>query len=194
MVKFRPWLSLALVLATIWIGASIALRGIREQKPTAERLLAFVESRDLDTLRGTERERHLETLADRLNRLPFEERQKLREERALRGIFEQMNPDEQGRFLDRTLPTGFREVMEAFNKMTSEERRRYVERALRDMRARAGEVDQARMEERLDDAQVRKIIDQGLQSFYRDSTAETKMDLAPLIEEMQAQMQGFRHR
>lgn len=194
MVKFRPWLSLALVLATIWIGASIALRGIREQKPTAERLLAFVESRDLDTLRGTERARHLEALADRLNRLPFEERQKLREERALRGIFEQMNPDEQGRFLDRTLPTGFREVMEAFNKMTSEERRRYVERALRDMRARAGEIDQARMEERLDDAQVRKIIDQGLQSFYRDSTAETKMDLAPLIEEMQAQMQGFRHR
>lgn len=193
MARFRHWLWLGLVLAAIWVVASVALRGIREQKPTAERMLAFVESRDLDSLHGAERERHLEMMADRLNRLPFEERQKLREQRPLEHVFRKMHPDEQGRFLDRTLPTGFREVMEAFNKMTSEERRRHVERALRDMRARAGELDPGRAEERLGDGQVRKIIDQGLQSFYRDSTAETKMDLAPLIEEMQAQMQGFRH-
>lgn len=180
-------------MAAIWGIALIALRGIREQKPTAERLLAFVESRDLDSLHGAERERHLQALADRLNRLPFEERRELREGRALEGVFRKMLPEEQGQFLDRTLPTGFREVMEAFNKMTSEERRKHVERALRDMRARAGEADPGRIEERLADGQARKIIDQGLQSFYRDSTAETKMDLAPLIEEIQAQMQGFRH-
>lgn len=193
MARYRHWFWLALLLAAVWLGASIALRGIREQKPTAERLLAFVESRDLDSLHGVERERHLEALADRLNRLPFEERQQLRERRALEHVFRQMHPDEQGRFLDRTLPTGFREVMEAFNRMTSEERRKHVERALRDMRARAGELGPGRAEERLGDEQVRKIIDQGLQSYYRDSTSETKMDLAPLIEEMQAQMQGFRH-
>ncbi|MCC6354265.1 MAG: hypothetical protein IT577_10290 [Verrucomicrobiae bacterium] len=193
MARHRHWVGLALAVAAIWGIALIALRGIREQKPTAESLLAFVESRDLDSLHGAERERHLQALADRLNRLPFEERRELREGRALEGVFRKMLPEEQGQFLDRTLPTGFREVMEAFNKMTSEERRKHVERALRDMRARAGEADPGRIEERLADGQARKIIDQGLQSFYRDSTAETKMDLAPLIEEIQAQMQGFRH-
>lgn len=194
MSNARHWLWLALVLGGIWVIASVALRGIREQKPTAEKLLALAGSRDLDSLHGTERGRHLDALAEGLNRLPFEERQKLREQRALERVFRQMLPEEQGRFLDRTLPTGFREVMEAFNKMTPEERRRHVERALRDMRARLGEIDPADAEERLSDEQTQKIIDEGLQSYYRDSTAETKMDLAPLIEEIQAQLQGFRHR
>ncbi len=193
-MKIRPWLALALIVGTVWVGASIALREIREQKPTADRLLAFVGTTDLDALRGRDRERHLERFADQVNRLPFEERQKLREAEGLRDVFEKMYPAERDRFLERTLPTGFREVMDAFNKMTSEERRKHVDRALRDMRARAGEIGPGGIEERLDDAQVRKIIDEGLQSFYRDSTAETKMDLAPLIEEMQAQLQGFRHR
>ena len=38
---------------------------------------------------------------------------------------------------------------------------------------------------------VRKMIDQGFQSFYSDASAETKMDLAPLIEQIQKNLQGL---
>jgi hypothetical protein len=185
------WLTLLLALGAIWGAALGTVRVVREQKPTAEKLMSFAESAELSRLEGGARARYIDGVVERLNRLPFEERQKLRADRALEGTFRQMTPEEQGSFLDRTLPTGFKEVMEAFNRMTPEERRRHVERALRDMRARAGSVDEQRARADLDDAQVRRIIDQGLQSFYRDSTAETKMDLTPIVEEIQAQMQGF---
>jgi hypothetical protein len=35
------------------------------------------------------------------------------------------------------------------------------------------------------------MIDQGLQSFYSDASAVTKMDLAPLIEQIQKNLQGL---
>ena len=33
------------------------------------------------------------------------------------------------------------------------------------------------------------VIDQGLKSFYRDANADVKLDLAPLIEQMQRNLQ-----
>ena len=35
-----------------------------------------------------------------------------------------------------------------------------------------------------------RVIDQGLKSFYSDASADTKLDLAPLIEQMQRNLQG----
>ena len=37
-----------------------------------------------------------------------------------------------------------------------------------------------------------KIIDQGFRSFYGEASAETKMDVAPLIEQLQKNLQGLR--
>jgi hypothetical protein len=42
------------------------------------------------------------------------------------------------------------------------------------------------------DANGQKIIDQGFRSFYSEASAETKMDMSPLIEQMQKNMQGMR--
>lgn len=193
-MKTAYWLIPLLLLAAIWGAAVGTVRIVREGKPTAEKLVTFAEGGDISLLEGDARARYIEGIVERLNRLPFDERQKLRAERTLEGTFRQMTREEQGRFLEKTLPTGFKEVMEAFNRMTSEERRRHVERALRDMRARAGSIDEQGARAAIGDEQVRRIIDEGLQSFYRDSTAETKMDLTPFIEEIQAQMQGLWHR
>jgi hypothetical protein len=43
-----------------------------------------------------------------------------------------------------------------------------------------------------DDKTAQKIIDEGFKSFYSEASAETKMDVAPLIEQMQKNMQGGR--
>jgi hypothetical protein len=42
------------------------------------------------------------------------------------------------------------------------------------------------------DANGEKIIDQGFRSFYSDASAETKMDVAPLIEQLQHNLQNGR--
>jgi hypothetical protein len=36
---------------------------------------------------------------------------------------------------------------------------------------------------------AQQVIDQGLKSFYRDADADVKLDLAPLIEQMQRNLQ-----
>jgi hypothetical protein len=70
--------------------------------------------------------------------------------------------------------------------MDPAQRKRFVERSLKDMREREG--DQPPDAEL--DANARKIIDQGFKSFYSEASAETKMDVAPLIEQLQKNLQG----
>ena len=41
------------------------------------------------------------------------------------------------------------------------------------------------------DRNTQKIIDQGLKSFYSEASADTKMDVAPILEQMQRNLQGF---
>ena len=40
------------------------------------------------------------------------------------------------------------------------------------------------------DAHIAKIVDQGMRSFYSEANAEVKLDLSPLIEQMQRNLQG----
>ena len=105
--------------------------------------------------------------------------------RRLDGFFRSLTPEEQGRFLDLTLPTGFKQMMEAFNKMDPEKRKRFVKKALEDMERDAERGEQPPV----DDEVMQKMVEQGLRSYYSDATADVKMDLAPLIEQMQKNLQ-----
>jgi hypothetical protein len=95
------------------------------------------------------------------------------------------------RFLDLTVPEGFKQMMEALNKMERDKRKRFVERTLNEMR-RDETIPEAERERFLEDPNTQKIIDQGLKSFYSDASAETKMDVAPILEQMQRNLQGLR--
>ncbi len=120
------------------------------------------------------------------------QRQKFRHQDDLRAMFEKMTPAERLRYLDLTLPRGMKQMMEAFNKMEPDKRRQLVNRAVNDLtRARdeAGPKDQDRLRTSLNDQTTQKIINEGMKSFLSDATAETKLDLQPLIEQMQTLLQ-----
>ena len=137
--------------------------------------------------RGKARAEMIEEVAEQMNALGYEERREFRMSRKLDGFFKELTPEEQGRFLDLTLPTGFKQMMESLNKMDPAQRKRFVERSLKDMQ-REGE----NPPDRELDANARKIIDQGFKSFYSEASAEVKMDVAPLIEQLQKNLQGVR--
>jgi hypothetical protein len=42
-----------------------------------------------------------------------------------------------------------------------------------------------------DEKVFENVVEKGLGAYYEEATAETKMDLAPLMEEMQQRMRGF---
>jgi hypothetical protein len=192
----------AAVLVGIWALAAVGYVIARNAKVTAEKVSAYVESVNLAKLSAAERAKALQELADKINRLSREERQRLRLERTAYGWFEQMTEEEKGQFIEATLPTGFKQMISAFEELPEEKRRRAVDDALRRLReannrmqggaAALGGTNQPPISEELQ-AKVRTI---GLKTFYSQSSAQTKAELAPVLEELQRVMEmgGGRYR
>jgi hypothetical protein len=185
-----PWIKLVGLLLVIWAVVGGVIYFARGAKPTPDSVMRYVEEHAIENTPPDKRGKVLETLARQLNQLPYEERREVRMSRKLDVFFKTLTPEEQTRFLDLTLPTGFRQMMDALNKMTPEKRKKFVSRALEDMKKREG--DELPEEQRQLDANGQKIIDQGFRSFYSEASAEVKMDVAPLIEQLQKNLQGAR--
>ena len=94
------------------------------------------------------------------------------------------------------MPTGFKQMISAFEELPEERRRRTVDDALRRLREannrmqggaalRGGGTNQPPISEELQ-AKLRTI---GLQTFYSQSSAQTKAELAPVLEELQRVME-----
>lgn len=185
----------AVVLVGVWALAAAGFIVARNAKVTAEKVRAYVESVDLAKLSAAERARVLQELADKLNRLSREERQRLRLDRTAFAWFEQMTEEEKGQFIEATMPTGFKQMISAFEEMPEERRRRAVDNALRSLReastrmqggaAVVGVTNPPPISEELE-ARVRTI---GLKTFYSQSSAQTKAELAPVLEELQRVME-----
>lgn len=182
------WTKIAAALIVVWAVAGTAIYFARKAKPTAASVTAMVQGFEAGAKVGASRQQELARIGDAINRLPFDERQQLQRSGTTRKFFESLSPEEQVGFLDATLPSGFKQLMEAFNKMEPERRRKIVQRALDEMKKREGEETS-----RLPDEKVaQRIADVGLRSYYNDASAEVKLDLAPLIEQMQKNLQGPR--
>ncbi len=179
------WLKAALVLLAIWLVAGGAIFWARSVKVTPETLAAYLAKHPIAEQSGTSRGKVIEKVADQMNLLSYEDRREMRMGKRLDGFFRTLTPEEQSAFLDRTLPTGFKQMMESLNKMPPAQRKRFVERSLRDMREHEGEDPKV-------DQNARKMIDEGFKSFYSEASTEVKMDVAPLLEQLQKNLQGFR--
>ena len=182
------WLKIVLVLCAIWALAAGVIFFAHSAKPTAASIAAYAHKNDIASLAGAERQKAIDHMADMLNLTTLEDRQKLRDDGVTNGFFHSLTAEEQSAFLDKTLPAGFKQMMESFNKMTPAKRKDFVDHALTEMKKHEGE----QPPKTIDDANTKKIVDQGLKSFYSDSSADVKMDLTPLIEQMQRNLQGPR--
>ncbi len=180
------WLKTALALAVVWLLAFGAIHVLRASKPTAASITDYLSHANLSALSARDRARTLQHAADQLNDLSFDERQRLQRSGATRRFFGTLTPDEQIRFLDATLPADFKQLMEVFNKMEPARRKEFVSHAVEDMKKREGEGPPPGVDEQVS----QRVIDQGLKSFYKDANSDVKLDLAPLIEQMQRNLQG----
>ncbi len=182
----------------IWLVAWAGHAFFNHLKVTAEKVKAYVESVDLAKLSGAARAKALRDLEEMLNKLSYEERQRLRIERTAYGWFTQMTEEEKGQFIEATMPTGFKQMITAFEEMPEDKRKRTVDGAIRRLReqrerAASGEgggpgTNGSPISPELE-AKVRTI---GLKSFYGESSAQTKAELAPLLEELQRSMESGR--
>ena len=182
------WIKAALLLAAIWLVVGGIMLWARNAKPTPESIAKYLDAHPLDGRSPLERKEIIETFASQLTRLDFEQRRETRIEKRPDQFFKFLTPEEQAHFIDLTVPAGFKQMMEALNKMTPAKRADFVRKALAEMRREQEEGGEP--PPRLDDPNVQKIVNTGLKSFFSEASPETKLDLAPLIEEMQRNLSG----
>ena len=192
-------------IAGIWVLAMAGHWYLESLKMTAEKVRAYEESVDFANLTGAARAEALKELEDKLNALSYEERQRLRMEHIIGEWFDHMTEEERNQFLEATLPTGFKQMINAFQDLPDDKRRRLIDNTLNNLRnakdgtpakggwqnstnAVANGTNSAPISPELE-AKIRTI---GLNTFYSQSSAETKAELAPVLEELQHQMESGR--
>jgi hypothetical protein len=178
----RPnWIKITVLLAVLWAVVGGAMWFVRKNRPTPDGIAGYVGANPLDGKSDAARGKIIEQIAGQVNRLDYDQRRELDKERRLMPFWSAMNEGEKSRYLDLVLPTGFKQMMENFNKMEPGKRRRMVQKAVDDLRTRGGD----REGRDLNDPQFKKIVDQGLKSFYSDATIDAKMDALPFLEALE---------
>jgi hypothetical protein len=199
--RWRPVLYCALGVCAIWLVALVGYHIARNSKVTADKVKAYAESVDLNKLSGAARAKAIQRLADMLNALSLDERRKARLEHVTWKWFNDMTEEEKSRFIDATMPTGFKQMLTSFEQLPEDKRHKAIDDALRRLREardqmaagqgtrpRSGTNSPPVLSPELQ-AEVRTI---GLKTFYSQSSAQTKAELAPVLEELQRVMESGR--
>jgi uncharacterized protein YbjQ (UPF0145 family) len=185
-------------LVAIWVVAIAGYTISKNLKMTAAKVQAYVDSVDFSKLSGEARAKAIRELADKINRLSLEERQRMRADRSAYLWFAQMTEEEKAQFIEATMPTGFKQMIAAFEEQPEEKRRQAIDQALKRLREANSQGGNAVTGNRGTnrpplspelEAKVRTI---GLKTFYSQSSAQTKAELAPVLEELQKVMESGR--
>ncbi len=187
-----------LALALLW-GAVAAVMWVAGSKEvTPERLAAYMATNPLADLEAPDaREKLIRNVAAKVNALDYERRWEARQsgDQTMQPFFRSMQPGEFALFVELTAGPHFTKVMQAFNEMDAEERQRIAQETVRQLKE--GERMGPRQTERLEAEGVEifeKVASEGLRAYYQEASAETKIDLAPVLEQMQEVMQNPRRK
>ncbi len=191
------------VCAVVWLAVMAAQRIFGGMKPSAEKLGVLIEEAGFadwsaeeaapDAAEAKRRDGKLREVAAMVNQLDFKEREQIREEGDDRNFFRKLSKPEKLLFFDLTYAESISRMMEALDGLPAEERKEFVENALKELEIGMAQEDMARMEELGDDL-LEKAAREGFQVYLEKASAETKMDMAPLMEAMNEAMQGLRRK
>jgi hypothetical protein len=198
--RWRSVVFCGLALVVIWVLAMLGYTIAHHSRMSAEKIKAYVDSVDISKLSGKAREQALRELADKLNALSADERRRARLDQSVWKWFEQMTEEEKGTFIEATMPTGFKQMLTAFEQLPEDRRRKAIDDSLRRLKE-----EQAKLQAgdagfnpanptgpNLSPELQAKVRTMGLNAFYSQSSAQTKAELAPVLEELQRVMESGR--
>jgi hypothetical protein len=196
----RTLLSVAVALGCIGLLAWAGLGLTRRRPSTAAEVSQYVNSVNLSRLAGVQRNAALIELEDKVNSMTLEERRKWWLSGQWRGWFERMTEDEKGQYIEATLPTGLKQVLNAFERLPDVERSKAIDDAMHQLKLTHHLVTdhEPGHAESMYGTNASPVLSQelenrarmvGFKSFYVDSSPQTKAELAPLVEELQHQLE-----
>lgn len=201
MARNKVIIKAATVLLLVWscVWGVRAYAGAR--KITAERVNREVaaahfadwsgEKSPPDASEAQRRDKELRKIAGLVNGLDFQEREKNRENRSGEHFFRKLTAAEKGLFINLTIAESMGNFMQALDAMKPAERKRFVEQGLKEINEGRTGAEMARADALGSDV-LDKISQEGMKAYFEKSSADTKLDLAPLMEAMNEQMQGLR--
>ena len=182
----------------VWALAMAGYVIARNAKVTGEKVRAYLANTDISKLKESDRAKALKKLADYMNQLPADERRSTRMDREWEKWFKQMNDQEKGNLIEATMPTGVTQMLTAFEQLPPEKRQKAVADSLKRLReARDDPRNRAQWQGKdapppLNPELEKRAAAAGLGAFYSQSSAQTKAELAPLLEEIQRAMESGR--
>ena len=114
--------------------------------------------------------------------------------------FAEMTDAEKSAFLDATLPTGFKQMLTSFEQLAPEKRKEAIDSAIKNLKdAREKSPEEYKKSNAshtngpvLSEDLQKQVAVIGPKYVYSDSSAEAKAELAPLLEEIQRNMESGR--
>jgi hypothetical protein len=194
--RFSPLFFAAFALVAVWVVALLIFHFSGKTRVTVEKLQQYVDSTDLDKLAAAKRDKAIADLGNMVNSLSPGERMDWRREDGWKRWFEKMNEAERAKFIEMTLPTGFKQMMDAYSQLPEDQRKKFIDDAVNKLKQ--GGVNQSVGDygkngpPPLSPELEQKVREIGLKEFYMDSSPETKAELAPLLEQMEIQIRGRR--
>ena len=197
MKRHRTWLIAAGSLIAVWFTVWMVMLQTDSLVSWPEKVIDLIDDAPWETPdEGSYeiRQQHLDRIITNLNRLDSQQRRRLREDYqdTLSVFFETLTEEEQKEYVNRTVEVYFEVIAKGIKLMSPEERKRMVGRIRGDtkaLRSQSAEGDRLASQ---DQEMLDFIINEDPLFFLRQLPLKTKMELAPVIEEMQSRVQGTR--
>jgi hypothetical protein len=193
----RIWLTVAILLAIIWSIVAVVMNQTDHLVSWPDKVIALVE--EAPWLHGAEatqesRQQYLDRVITNFNRLDSQQRRSLREDgqETLDKFYASLSEEEQKEYVNRTVEPYFDGISRALKLMPEEDRKRLVGRMRNEMKSLRGTSKDG---DRLSD-QDREFMEMMIAEdpilFLREAPTKVKMELGPVLEEMQSRVQGMR--
>lgn len=191
------WLTAAGLIALVWAVVAVIMRQTDALVSWPEKVIDLANEAPWLNGRSTSgeaRQQYLILLITNQNRLDSQQRRRLREDgqEALDKFFASLTEEEQKEYVNRTVDPHLDSLDRGLKLLPAEERKRLVARMrndLKNMRSHSTEGDRL-------SGQDREFMDMMITEdpvlFLREAPVKTKMELAPVLEDLQSRVQGMR--
>ncbi len=195
-MRIRNILFALSALVLIWAAVAAVIQATEKHTSTPEKVIGLVDQSPWlngGSATDTQRRQHIDAVIASVNLLDFDQRKQMHQNdhEKWQQFMESLNKEERTRFLQETVEQHFKSMMRAFNQMSHEERQKVVDQSLKDMHRQ--DTDNRNMDrlQKEDEQVFHSLVEKGLSAYYQDANSDTKLDLAPLMEQMQQRMRGF---
>lgn len=190
----RPILIAAAAILAAWLLAWSGYVICGHTKMTAEKVRKYEATLDFARMAAAERLKALKTLAEKINAMSPEERQRWRLDL---DWFRQLTEEEKTFFLDAFLPGEMKTALRMFEQWPKQRQQHEIDQAMEELQRHAADpgghplggqngTNGPLFSPELD----KKIRTMGLNALYSQGSASTKAALAPLLMEVQRQFES----